>query len=176
VYGGFVSVELKDATGETLWSYLATQSTGSENISKDLSKQIVKHLSEALASVGREAPSDPSPNAAEPAVSLKGAGATFPYPVYAKWFRNYSREHPNVEITYEPIGSGAGIRKLVAGEADFGASDSPEILRELASGKEDNYLLFPSVVGAVVPIVNLPGFPSDIAFTPEVLAGIYLGL
>jgi phosphate transport system substrate-binding protein len=80
-----------------------------------------------------------------------------------------------VQITYEPIGSEAGVRKVLANSVDFGASDSPEAIRELAPGDEAGYLFFPSVVGAVVPIVNLPGSPSDIAFTPEALAGIYLG-
>ena len=106
---------------------------------------------------------------------LKGAGATFPYPVYEKWFTNYRRENPNVEITYEPVGSEAGVRKLLGGEVDFGASDSPEAIHELAPADEGKYLFFPAVVGAVVPIVNLPGFAGDISFTPEALAGIYLG-
>ncbi|HXB72011.1 MAG TPA: phosphate ABC transporter substrate-binding protein PstS [Candidatus Acidoferrales bacterium] len=111
----------------------------------------------------------------QPTTILKGAGATFPYPVYAKWFTNYRRENPNLEITYDPIGSEAGVRRLLAGGVDFGASDSPEAIRQLAPTEEDKYLLFPSVVGAVVPIVNLPGLTSVIAFTPEALAGIYLG-
>jgi phosphate transport system substrate-binding protein len=106
---------------------------------------------------------------------LKGAGATFPYPVYAKWFTNYRRENPNVEISYDPIGSEAGVRSLLSGSADFGASDSPEVIRQFAPHEEAGYLLFPSVVGAVVPIVNLPGFSGNIAFTPGALAGIYLG-
>ena len=106
---------------------------------------------------------------------MKGAGATFPYPVYSKWFINYRRANPLVDLTYQPIGSEAGIRKLLAGEVDFGASDSPQAIRDLAPGKQDDYLLFPSVVGAVVPIVNLPGLPNSIALTPQALAGIYLG-
>lgn len=80
-----------------------------------------------------------------------------------------------MHITYEPIGSAAGVGRLLANSVDFGASDSPEVIHELAPGDEQKYLFFPSVVGAVVPVVNLPGLPSDIAFTPEALAGIYLG-
>jgi phosphate transport system substrate-binding protein len=95
--------------------------------------------------------------------------------VYAKWFKNYRRENPNLEISYDAVGSEAGVRSLLAGAADFAASDSPDAIRQLAPSEEANYLLFPSVVGAVVPIVNLPGFASDIEFTPEALAGIYLG-
>lgn len=68
-----------------------------------------------------------------------------------------------------------GVRRLLANSVDFGASDSPKAIHELAPGNEDRYLFFPSVVGAVVPVVNLPGIPHDIAFTPEALAGIYLG-
>ena len=110
-----------------------------------------------------------------PALVLKGAGATFPYPVYTKWFTNYRRENPNIGITYDAIGSEAGVRRLLEGGVDFAASDSPDAIHELDPDKEDRYLFFPSVVGAVVPIVNLPGVASDINFTPEALAGIYLG-
>lgn len=113
--------------------------------------------------------------AAQSATNLKGAGATFPYPIYAKWFANYNRQVPGVQITYSAIGSEAGVRRLLDGSLDFGASDNPEILHELAPDKEGKYLFFPSVIGAVVPVVNIPGFPSDIAFTPESLADIYLG-
>jgi phosphate transport system substrate-binding protein len=110
-----------------------------------------------------------------PAVAVNGAGATFPYPVYKKWFTNFRIEDPAARISYDAIGSEAGIRKLLAGGIDFGASDSPDAIRELAPAQENNYLLFPSVIGAVVPIVNVPGIPEDIAFTPEALAGIFLG-
>jgi phosphate transport system substrate-binding protein len=106
---------------------------------------------------------------------MNGAGATFPYPVYAKWFTNYRRENRTVQINYDPVGSEAGIRRLVSGGVDFAASDSPEALSELAPGEEGKYILLPSVVGAVVPIVNLLGIPNEILFTPEVLSGIFLG-
>jgi phosphate transport system substrate-binding protein len=112
---------------------------------------------------------------AQSVTALKGAGATFPYPIYEKWFTNYSRQTPAVQITYDAVGSEAGVRKLLDGSVDFGASDCPEIFRELAPDSESKYLFFPSVIGAIVPIVNLPGFTSDVAFTPEALADIYLG-
>jgi len=172
VYGGFLSVELRNTRGETLWSYLVTPESTSGDISKDLAKRIVKHVAEALAQ-GDAPPRTPAPP--HPGTLLQGAGATFPYPVYAKWFTNYRRENPNTEIVYDAIGSEAGVRKLLTGGVDFGGSDSPEAIRRLAPADEGSYLLFPSVVGAVVPIVNLPGFSGDIAFTPEALAGIYLG-
>jgi phosphate transport system substrate-binding protein len=172
IYAGFLSIELRDKNGQTLWSYLATPPEASEDVSKDLSTLIVKKIVEALKQ--GEPPSQTTP-LPQPTTVLKGAGATFPFPVYAKWFTNYRRENPALEITYEPIGSEAGVRKLLANGVDFGASDSPEAVHILAPGDEDKYLFFPSVVGAVVPVVNLSGLPSDIAFTPEALAGIYLG-
>lgn len=172
IYTGFLSIELRDKSGQTLWSYLATPPASSSNISKDLSTLIVKKLVAAMGEV--EAPSRTAP-ASQPTTILKGAGATFPFPVYAKWIENYRRKNPALQITYEPIGSEAGVRKLLANEVDFGASDSPEVIHELAPAVEQQYLFFPSVVGAVVPVVNLPGLPGDIAFTPEALAGIYLG-
>src|SRR5580704_1785834 len=77
------------------------------------------------------------------ATSLKGAGATFPAPIYAKWFANYRERNPQVEISYEAVGSEAGLRKLLAGGVEFGGSDNPEILKELAPGDEAKYLFFP---------------------------------
>src|SRR5271165_4913549 len=171
IYGGFLSVELKDKRGVTIWSHLVTPGRGSEDLAKDLSKQIAKQLGEALT---QPTPTTASPQT-RPTITLSGAGATFPYPVYQKWFTNYQREDPATLITYDAIGSEAGVRKLLAGGADFGASDSPEAIHELAPGQESNYLFFASVVGAVVPIVNVPGISRDISFSPEALAGIFLG-
>jgi phosphate ABC transporter phosphate-binding protein len=172
VYTGFLSVELKDANGQTLWSYLATPQTVSGDMAKDLSARIVKNLAASLNDAKSLSRTVPPP---QPATILQGAGATFPYPVYTKWFTNYRRENPALRIDYEPIGSEAGIGKLIANSVDFGASDSPKATRELAPGDGKKYLFFPSVIGAVVPVINLPGLPGDIAFTPEALAGIYLG-
>ena len=112
---------------------------------------------------------------AQSVTTVTGAGATFPSPIYAKWFESYRRPMPSVEFKYDAVGSEAGIRRLLQNEVDFGASDNPEIVHRLAPNEERGYLFFPSVVGAVVPIVNLPGFSENIAFTPEALAGIYLG-
>lgn len=172
VYAGYLSVELRNKDGITLSSYLATPSAGSTDVSKDLSKRIAKHLAEALEVA--EAPFS-APAVPQAATILKAAGATFPDPVYEKWFANYRRANPNLQLTYDTIGSEAGVRKLLAGAVDFGASDNPEAIRQLAPGEEAKYLFLPTVVGAVVPIVNLPGFAGEIAFTPEALAGIYLG-
>lgn len=171
VYGGYLSVELKNRQGVTLWSYLATPGSVSEDVSKDISKQIAKHLGEALteSEIPAATPSQPT------FVTLNGAGATFPNLLYQKWFTNFQMELDGTAIKYEAIGSEAGIRKLLAGSVDFGASDSPEAVHELAPSDESRYLLFPSVVGAVVPIVNVPGVPESLEFTPEALAGIFLG-
>jgi phosphate transport system substrate-binding protein len=172
VYGGFLSVELRGPEGETLWSDLVTPPAGSEDVSKDLAKRIAKHVAEAIEK--NPLPKRIAPGT-QPATTLKGAGATFPYPVYAKWITNYRRVNPNVQVSYDSIGSEAGVQNLLSGALDFGASDSPEVIRDLAPVEEGKYLLFPTVVGAVVPIVNLPGLVGQISFTPEALAGIYLG-
>ena len=172
VYGGYLSVELKDRQGVTVWSYLSTPSQESEEISKDLAKQIAKHLDGAVNRIETPPPSRPGNQAI---VALSGAGATFPYPVYQKWFTNFQAENPGIRIAYDPVGSEAGIRRLLAGSVDFAATDSPEAIHELAPAAENRYVLFPSVIGAVVPIVNLPGLSGDIVFTPEALAGIFLG-
>jgi phosphate ABC transporter phosphate-binding protein len=172
IYTGFLSIELRDTSGDTLWSYLATPPAASSDVSKALSTQIVKKLAESLEQIETPIQSSSLP---QPTTIVKGAGATFPYPVYEKWFRNYRRKNPAIQITYEPVGSEAGVRQLLANSVDFGASDSPEAIQELAPEQVKKYLFFPSVVGAVVPVVNLPGVPGDIALTPEAIAGIYLG-
>ena len=107
------------------------------------------------------------------AQKLTGAGATFPYPIYSKWFSEYSAAHPGVEINYQSIGSGGGIRQVTAGLVDFGASDGPMTDEQLAASKF-KLIHIPTVLGAVVPIFNVPGV-GDIKFSGDVLADIYLG-
>jgi phosphate transport system substrate-binding protein len=107
------------------------------------------------------------------AQKLTAAGATFPYPIYSKWFSEYSAAHPGVEINYQSIGSGGGIRQVTAGLVDFGASDMPMTNEMLASSKV-KLVHIPTVLGAVVPIFNVPGV-GNIKFSGEVLADIYLG-
>ena len=107
------------------------------------------------------------------AQKLTGAGATFPYPIYSKWFSEYSAAHPGVEVNYQSIGSGGGIRQVTAGLVDFGASDMPMTDDMLASSKV-KLIHVPTVLGAVVPIFNVPG-ASDLHFSADVLADIYLG-
>jgi phosphate transport system substrate-binding protein len=107
------------------------------------------------------------------AQKLTGAGATFPYPIYSKWFSEYSAAHPGVQINYQSIGSGGGIRQVTAGLVDFGATDGPATDEQLA-GSKTKLIHIPTVMGAVVPIFNVPGV-GDIKFSSEVLADIFLG-
>ena len=105
---------------------------------------------------------------------LNGAGATFPYPMYSKWFSEYHKAHPDVEINYQSIGSGGGIRQVLAGTVDFGASDGPMTDEQLAQAKT-KILHVPTVLGADVPAYNIPGVTGELKFTPEALAGIFMG-
>jgi len=106
--------------------------------------------------------------------TLNGAGATFPNPIYSKWFSEYNKLHPDIQINYQSLGSGAGIRQVLSGTVDFGASDTPMSDEQLAQSKT-KILHIPTVLGAVVPAYNVPGISGDIKFTPEALAGIFLG-
>jgi phosphate transport system substrate-binding protein len=106
--------------------------------------------------------------------TLNGAGATFPYPIYSKWFSEYHKIHSDVEVNYQSIGSGGGIRQVTAGTVDFGASDMPMTDKQLQEVKS-KILNIPTVLGADVPAYNVPGVSGEIKFTPETLAGIFLG-
>jgi phosphate transport system substrate-binding protein len=108
------------------------------------------------------------------AASLRAAGATFPFPIYAKWFDSFSARNPAVKIEYQAVGSGDGIRRLAEGSVDFAASDMPLTGAQIAAFP-GGVLHFPSVLGAVVPIYNLPSVARDLRFTPDALAGIFLG-
>jgi phosphate transport system substrate-binding protein len=114
--------------------------------------------------------------AAQPAgtILLNAAGATFPYPIYSKWFDVYHQKDPNVQINYQSIGSGGGIRQLLAGTVDFGASDGPMSDDQLKEAKF-KILHFPTVLGAVIPVYNVTGVSGELNFTQKALAGIYLG-
>ena len=107
------------------------------------------------------------------AQTLNGAGATFPYPIYSKWFNEYRKIHPDVQINYQSIGSGGGIRQLTAGTVDFGATDGPMSDQQLAEAKFKIFHI-PTVLGAVVPAYNVPGVQSELKFSPEVIANICL--
>jgi phosphate transport system substrate-binding protein len=107
-------------------------------------------------------------------VLLNGAGATFPYPIYSKWFDVYHKQKPNAQINYQSIGSGGGIRQVIAGTVDFGATDGPMTDEQQAQAKT-KILHFPTVLGSVVPTYNITGVTAELNFTAAALAGIYLG-
>jgi len=109
---------------------------------------------------------------------LTGAGATFPNPMYSKWFNEYHKLHPDVEINYQSIGSGGGIRQFTEGTVEFGASDMPmtdEQIKDAEGKLKTKVLNIPTVLGADVPAYNIPGVTGELKFTPEILAGIFLG-
>ena len=108
------------------------------------------------------------------AQNLNGAGATFPYPIYSKWFSEYAASHPGVHINYQSIGSGGGIRQVSEGTVDFGASDGPMTDQQIAESKVP-LIHIPTVLGAVVPVYNIPGVTGSLNFAPDVIADIYLG-
>jgi phosphate transport system substrate-binding protein len=110
--------------------------------------------------------------------TLNGAGATFPYPMYSKWFNEYGKIYPDIQINYQSIGSGGGIQQVTAATVDFGASDMPMTDAQLHDAEAKlNTKVFniPTVLGAVVPAYNVPGVSAELRFTPDVLAGIFLG-
>ena len=103
---------------------------------------------------------------------INGAGATFPFPLYSKWFSTYNKMHPDVRINYQSIGSGGGIKQVTEKTVDFGASDAPMSDEELSRAQGIQHI--PTVMGAVVLVYNVPGLQS-LRLTPETLAGIFLG-
>jgi len=127
-----------------------------------------------LGFIVRPQPSSPAPAPPADRLQINGAGATFPYPIYSKWFDEYHKLHPDIEINYQSIGSGGGIRQLLAGTVDFGASDGPMTDDQLGQAPV-KVLHFPTVLGADVPTYNIPGLSAELKFTPPALVGIFLG-
>jgi phosphate transport system substrate-binding protein len=107
-------------------------------------------------------------------VLINGAGATFPYPIYSKWFSEYNKLHPTVQINYQSIGSGGGIRQITNQTVFFGATDGPMTNDQLLAAPS-RILHFPTVLGAVVPVYNIPGVTAELKFSGPVLADIFLG-
>lgn len=106
-------------------------------------------------------------------VTLTGAGATFPYPLYSRWFYEFNKLYPDIKINYQSIGSGGGIRQIMERTVDFGATDGAMLDEQLK--KAPGILHIPMVAGAVVITYNLPALPHGLKFTPEIIAGIFLG-
>ncbi len=119
----------------------------------------------AIAGIGRSGFAD---------MLINGAGATFPYPIYSKWFDVYAKENPGIKFNYQSIGSGGGIRMLSNRTVDLGASDAPLTDQQLAEAP-GKILHFPSVMGADVVAYNLPGFTGTLRLTGPVIADIFSG-
>jgi phosphate transport system substrate-binding protein len=179
-YQGYASAELNGKSGRTLWSYLATPGRPEwKSITDDLGDQLASALLEAI---GRKDAGEASATLSRgegnggtaTALELRGAGATFPAPIYQKWFESFARARPEIQVRYDAVGSEEGIRRVRAGEVDFGASDMPLKPSQLQE-KEDKLRQFATVLGAIVPIYNIKGAPDGLNLTPEILAGIFLG-
>ncbi len=174
VYGGYLSAEIFSKDHEPLWSYLVTPSRFSWlSIQDDLASNLVKQIL-----LARE---DTMPPGAVPgakhvlgATNLTGAGATFPQPLYQKWFESFEEEQPNVHVNYTAVGSEEGLRMLDESKVDFAASDVPALSAARAEAGPPSRRIA-SVLGAVVPIYNLGDNTQDLNFTAEALADIYLG-
>jgi len=176
IYSGFLSLTLEGGNGQALWSYLVTPAGSfSSAITTNLASRGANLL---LTAVDREKGSSAGATTtganAAPANSgrqrLEGAGGTFPAPLYQAWIQTFHQIHPEIEIAYLPVGSEKGIQRLLDQQVDFAASDVAD------SPPGTNLQRFATVLGAVVPIYNLhPGPERSLHFTPEILAGIYLG-
>lgn len=174
VYTGYLSIEVTAESGQPIWSWLATPGRVAwTNVVDNLASRAAKRL-EGSAEARSVETSASSPASALAPSDLVGAGATFPAPLYQKWFQDFEQLHPGVHFHYLPIGSEAGAHKLLAGETDFAGSD---VVPEAVVGDAAVVHLqrIPSVAGAVVPIYNLNGVTQDLRFTPGALADIYLG-
>jgi len=168
VYQGYLSIELVNPSRQTLWSYLVTPSRfHARSIENDLADQAAVHLLAAIhdGAADSAAPADTQSGSH---VALHGAGATFPAPIYLKWFQS-----SGMSVTYDAVGSEVGIQQLAEGKVDFAASDMPLTMQSTSAPLQ--VTRFPTVLGGVVPIYNLPSFSHTLNFTPQVLAGIYSG-
>jgi phosphate transport system substrate-binding protein len=172
VYTGFLSARVTSKSNEVLWSYLVTpRKFAWGGIVHDLADNLASKLLDAEEEKTENAAASPSPDAA--VLTAHGAGATFPAPLYQKWFESLQAQQ-NAHVAYEGVGSEAGIRLLAENKVDFAASDIP-ISDNRMSQLGKHFQHFASVVGAVVPIYNLAGVVRPLNFTPEALAEIYLG-
>jgi phosphate transport system substrate-binding protein len=171
---GFLSVEVVGKNNQTLWSYLVTPGNFPlRSVPDDLAGQLVTRLLEELK--GKNQRSLPAQGTVtDTRAALRGAGATFPAPLYKKWFSSFGERHPDVNIYYDAVGSAEGIRRLTDRAVDFSASDMP-LSDEALSEAHQHFVQIPTALGAVVPIYHVDGLSGEIRFTPEVLAGIYLG-
>jgi phosphate transport system substrate-binding protein len=168
MYQGYVSAELVGSTGQTLWSYMVTPSRfRTASITDDLADQMTARLLEAIASGGAGTGSE-NEAANTLHVALRVAGSTLAAPLYRKWF-----ESSGMDVSYAAVGSEAGFEALGAVRVDIAASDMPVSEQGWLVAK--SLIQIPTALGGVVPIYNLPSVGRPLNFTPQVLAGIYLG-
>jgi phosphate ABC transporter phosphate-binding protein len=174
VFGGYLSLEVMGANGQPLWSWLVTPGRFVwSSVVDDLAGHAAKKLLEVANST-----TTPSLPRTGPIIlaqtTLAGAGATFPAPLYQKWFQSFEQLHPGVTIHYSPIGSQLGVERILTGQLDFAGSDiAPAVIADNQAASHLHRIA--SVLGAVVPIYNVRGVNQDLRFAPETLANIYLG-
>jgi phosphate transport system substrate-binding protein len=175
-YRGFLSVEVLGKSNQPLWSYLVTPSKfRTSSITQDLANHAVAKLLEALDQQKEKSRVVPVAERSSQ-INLAGAGATFPAPLYEKWFESFQDRYPQRHIAYSAVGSDSGLQLLADNKVDFAASDAPlSDESEKLFGSQKPLVQFATVAGAVVPIYNLKGVERNIDFTPEALAEIYLG-
>ena len=174
IFHGFLSVEIIGKNNEPLWSYLVTPGKlRAGDITRDLADHVTAKLLEALEQKSEGAAVSPAAETTGE-MTLTAAGATFPAPLYQKWFELFQQRRPNLHIRYSAVGSEAGLQALLDGKLDFAASDMPLSDERMAQSKQ-MFVHFASVIGAVVPVYNLKGVDRNLNFTPKILAGVYLG-
>jgi len=173
VFSGYLSLEVKNRNGETIWSYFVTPGRMHwRGVDQDMADHVVKRMLVALSQGGAKGAQ--SMEAVKGRITLAGAGSTFAAPLYQEWVESFKTRQPEVRTTYEAVGSENGIRLLEEGKVDFAASDVPVSDEQMTSMKV-KFRQFATVLGGVVPAYNLSGVGSYLRFTPEVLADIYLG-
>jgi phosphate transport system substrate-binding protein len=174
VYGGYLSLQLDNRNGETLWSYLVTPGHMRwKSAEDDMADHIVRLMAAALEHGSVPGGATPAASGA-PQLSLAGAGSTFAAPLYQDWLESFEERHPEVHTGYQAVGSEEGIQLLQQGKVDFAASDVALSDSEMAA-LHVHLDHVATVLGAVVPAYNLPALGRDLRFTPAVLADIYLG-
>ena len=172
IYSGYLSVTLHAKSGEVLWSYFANSKNAASRskVGKDLAGQVLHALSDVIREATSEMPSSTAVGTARPA-TLRGGGATFPFPIYERWLTSFHSAVPAITVTYDPLGSSGGVARFSAGKFDFAGSDVPlSVLKPVRQS-----LAFPTVAGGVVLVYNLPKFSGELHLTPEAAARILEG-
>ena len=175
VYAGYLSLEVVGADGQPLWSWLVSPGRLTWNSIVD---ELADRAADKLIAASKAPPAAASPASVpgtQSQTTLTGGGATFPAPLYRKWFEDFEQFHPGLYVRYSPVGSQNGIESLVAGKLDFAGSDVAPDIAVGDGARAADLRRFATVLGGVVPIYNVKGVAQDLRFTPEALADIYLG-